>query len=88
MKSFLVTYACRSELDDSVVNQIKSYPFWARVNPKAWIIQSDQNTVELRNQIKQAVPGIDSILVIGIDGANWATSSVNKDVTDWMKENV
>ena len=88
MKSFLVTFSCHQDLDSRVVDQIKTYPFWARINPKAWIVQSDQNTIEIRNQIKQNIPAIDSLLVIGIDGANWATSSVNKDVTDWMKENI
>lgn len=88
MKTFLVTYACRQELDANVISAIKSFPFWARINPKAWIIQTDRNTVEVRNQIKENVPQIDSLLVIGIDGANWATSSVSKEVTDWMKENM
>lgn len=88
MKTFLVTYSCNSDIDERVVNAIKSNPFWARVNPKAWIVQADQNTVEIRNRIKQEVPEIESILVISIDGASWATSSVSKQVTDWMKENM
>ena len=88
MKTFLVTYACRPESEANVITAIKSFPFWARINPKAWIIQTDRNTIEVRNQIKESVPQIESLLVIGIDGANWATSSVNKEVTDWMKENM
>ena len=88
MKTFLVTYSCTPDIDEKVVNAIKSNSFWARVNSKAWIVQTDQNTVEIRNRIKQEVPGVESILVISIDGASWATSSVSKQVTDWMKENI
>ena len=86
--TFLVTYACRPESDGNVISAIKSFPFWARINPKAWIIQTNHNTVEVRNQITENVPQIDSLLVIGIDDVNWATSSVSKEVTDWMKENM
>lgn len=88
MKNFLVTFSCPEGQRQNVINHIRSYPFWARINPYSWIVQSDQNTVEIRNQIKLAVPSIDSILVIGIDNANWATSSVAKEVTDWMKDNI
>lgn len=88
MKNFLVTFSCNEDSYNQVVNAIKKSPFWARVNPYAWIVQSDGNTVGLRDQIKKDAPGVEKLLVIGIDNANWATSFVSKNVTDWMKENL
>lgn len=88
MKNFLVTFYCSKDSYDGVVNAIKKGRFWARINPYAWIVQSDGNTVEIRDQIKKDAPGVDKLLVIGIDNANWATSLVSKEVTNWMKENI
>lgn len=88
MKNFLVTFYSTEDKYNDVVNAIKKGRFWARVNPYAWIVQSDGNTVEIRDQIKREAPDVDKLLVIGIDNANWATSLVNKDVTNWMKENI
>ena len=88
MKNFLVTFYCTEDRYNDVVNAIKNGRFWARINPYAWIVQSESNTVEIRDQIKRDAPEVDKLLVIGIDNANWATSLVSKDVTNWMKEHI
>lgn len=90
MKTFLVTYTLESFNDSfSVISKrIKEYPKWARISQYAWLIQPDKSVSDVRSELKTAINEKGTILVIDVSSATWATFAINKQVTDWMKENL
>lgn len=42
----------------------------------------------VRDEIKKETDSNDRTLVIEVTGADWATTNVDKEVTDWMKKNL
>lgn len=90
MKTFLITYTLEA-FDDSfptISEKIKEYPKWARISQYAWLIQSNKSVSDVRSELKTAINEKGTILVIDVSSAAWATFAVNKQVTEWMKENL
>lgn len=90
MKAFLITHTLES--DDScfsqLITRIKNSPKWARISNFCWIIVSESDVVDIRTQLKQGLEASFSLAVFEISNCAWATYSVSKEVTDWMKSNV
>ncbi len=72
----------------ALVSRIKSqYPSWARPVKSVWIIKSENNAEEIRNQIKTVLDSNDKLIVVEMSG-DWGTYNISKEVTDWMKGNI
>ncbi len=92
MKTFLISYdlGLPETQSDYVVlsNYLKSlYTFWARPVKSVWIIKSDKNAAQIRDEIKLGLDQNDKLIVVELSG-DWGTSNVSKEVTDWMKNNI
>jgi len=90
MDSYLITFRLDNQDDYiQVADNIRNYPKWARVMENVWIIQSDSKLTEIREGISSIIKDSGgSVMVVKINGDAWGTYSVNKEVTDWMKENI
>lgn len=92
MKTFLISYDLGvPETHSSYVvlsNYLKSlYANWARPVKSVWIIKSDKDAGQIRDEIKLALDANDKLIVVEMSG-NWGTYNVSKEVTDWMKNNI
>ena len=92
MKTFLISYDLigPETRDDYVrlINHIKSFTFWAKPLKSVWLGKTDKGIGEVRNELKQYADSNDKILVIDVTNANWATSNISSQITDWMKNNI
>lgn len=81
-------------MDDSSVTYskisscIKKYPNWAKVFARTWLIKSKDKSSVIRDDLSSAINGEGKILIIEITSASWATYSIDKTVTNWIKENM
>ena len=50
--------------------------------------QTDQTTGQVRDAIKDYLDSNDKLLVIEVTNADWATTRIGKEITDWMKKNL
>lgn len=90
MESFLISFHLNDQEDYAKVSeQIRSYPKWARIVDNVWIVLSDNKLTEIRGSISSLIDSNGgSVLVVKVTYAAWATYAVEKEVTDWMKENI
>lgn len=90
MRTFLVTY----NLDDSsesygaISSKLKSYPNWAKVFSRVWIIRTSHSSKRVRDELVDAIEGKGKIVVINITDSAWATYRINDEMLEWMKANI
>lgn len=92
MKTFLISYDLgvpESHSDYIALSDfLKSqYSTWARPVKSVWLIKSDQNAAQIRDNIKKFLDTNDKLIVVEMSG-NWGTYNISKEVTDWMKNNI
>ena len=92
MKTFLISYDLgvpETHADYvALFNYLKSlYTIWARPVKSVWIIKSDKNVAQIRDEIKLVLDQNDKLIVVEM-ASNWGTYNVVKEVTDWMKNNI
>jgi len=91
MKTFLIIYQLSfSETSYiNLINYLKTATYWARPTTSAWIIKTTTDAAKIRDGVKERLTLNDRVLVIELPaGSNWASSSIGKDVADWMKNNI
>ncbi|TAL19297.1 hypothetical protein EPN90_03975 [Patescibacteria group bacterium] len=92
MKTFLISYDLMGPetREDYVqlITHIKSFTYWAKPLKSVWLIKTDKGIAEVRNELKQYTDSNDKILVIDVSGANWATSNISTQITEWLKNNI
>ena len=92
MKTFFISYDLGiPEAQSSYLvlsKHLKSlYEFWARPVKSVWIIRSDKDAEQIRDEIKSVLDFNDKLIVVELSG-NWGTYNISKDITDWMKNNI
>jgi len=89
MNAYLIIYKISAEVDESsIINQVKSNHNWAKVSDNCWMVVADKSSANVRDELKSAINGKGSILVINITNQGWGTFAMPKGLTDWMKENL
>jgi hypothetical protein len=92
MKTLLISYDLRvpetSEDYKKLIKYIKSFGTWAKPLYSVWLVKTDKTCAMVRDEIKMETDSNDRTLVIEVTGADWATTNVDKEVTDWMKKNL
>lgn len=90
MKELLIIFEVKStDLHNQLVDEIKKQGSWARLGNNCWCIKTDsKNTVDLRDQLKSVIGNEECrLFVVNITDSAWASSSIPKEVTNWMKDN-
>jgi len=92
MKTYLLSYDLRipetSEDYERLIDYIKSFPDWATPLKSVWFIKTNKTVADVRDEIKKKADSNDGLIVIDITEANWATSGISKEITDWMTTNL
>jgi len=92
MNTYLLSYDLRvpetSADYDKLIAYIKSYGAWAKPLYSLWFIKTEKKCSQVRDEINKVTDANDRTLVIDVTNADWATSGVSKEVTDWMKKNL
>ncbi|MDO4929645.1 MAG: hypothetical protein Q4E59_00770 [Bacteroidales bacterium] len=90
MDSYLISFRLNNKEDYSRVSErIRNYPKWARVMENVWIVLCDSKLTDVRESVSSIInESGGAVLVIKVNHAAWGTYSVDKDVTDWMKDNL
>lgn len=90
MNCFLITFQIEKSVSyDAIAERIRSNPKWARVMRNVWIVLTESKMTDVRESISALIGNNNgSVMVMEVDNAAWATYSVSKEVTDWMKINI
>lgn len=90
MNCYLITFQIEnSESYEAIATRIRSNPKWARVMRNVWIVLTESKMTEIRESISALIGNNNgSVMVMEVSNAAWATYSVDKEVTDWMKNNI
>lgn len=67
---------------DDLINAIKAYGTWANICLSCWAIESNQTTIEIRDNLKKHLDKNDVLFVCDFD--DWASFNLPKSVTDWL----
>ncbi|GEM_PF-658607 len=68
--------------------QIKSYPKWAKVMDRTWMVKSKKSVSQIRTELSDSIEQRGKIFVIDLASNAWGSFAVNKEVTQWMKDNL
>lgn len=71
-----------------LITYIKSFSLWAKPLYSVWFVKTSKTCSQVRDEIKRETDANDRALVIEVTDADWATSNVDTEVTDWMKKNL
>lgn len=93
MKTYLISYDLRipesSEDYKILINKIKTYPNWAKPLKSVWFVKTSKTASKVRDDLRSVTDFNDGLLVIEITrSSDWATYGIDKEVTDWMHENI
>lgn len=87
MTSYLVCYELVNNTHESyVIDKLKSFGVWGRVIGNTWIIKSERNFVEIRDELAKYMESNDRLLVIKTESqAAWKNILCSNE---WLIENV
>lgn len=91
MRTYLISYDLGLPENHSsyieLASRIKSFhPNWARPVKSVWIVKSDKNARQIRDQIKQGLDQNDKVIIVELKGSSWGTYNISKEVTDWLRK--
>ena len=90
MNAYIIVYKLDNSRDDyvNISRRIKAYSSWAKIFDRTWFIATDDDPKIIRDSLSTAINGKGEIMVIKITGRAWASYSVDKKITNWLKENL
>ena len=89
MNTYIVSYDLSKpgQNYEKVLKEIKKFSGWARLGGSAYVVLSDNSTVEVRDAIAKALDSNDKLFV-GTIKAPAAWTGLTDDVSDWLKNNL
>lgn len=67
---------------------IRSFPNWAKVLESTWIVKSPLTCKEVRDKLLAALDSNDKLLVISASAPAAWTTSIEDEVSNWLKKNL
>ncbi|RHH25996.1 hypothetical protein DW219_00115 [Desulfovibrio sp. AM18-2] len=86
MKTYIITYDLNrpGQNYDSLIEAIKSYRLWAKIQKSTWAIKTTSSAIEVRDALCRHIDSNDSLFV-GEIGRDAAWFGLLKEVSDWLK---
>ena len=90
MTTKLITY----QLDDNkrdyhlISEAIKEAPQWAKVMDRVWLIKTRKTASDIRTYLSSKINNKGKIFVIDLNTKSWGSLTIDKEVTNWIKENL
>lgn len=69
---------------DSLINAIKAYPAWWHQTESVWIVVTDQNATEVRDNLMKLLDRNDRLFVVSLD-REWAGVGFREKEYTWLK---
>ncbi len=89
MKTKLITYTLNNPNDYSILKEhITSYPNWAKIMPRVWIINTDESSVQIRRNVSSSVNNRGKFFVVDVTGRAWGSYGLEPDINEWIKTNL
>ena len=92
MYTYLISYDLRipetSQDYKKLIDFIKTYQGYAKPLKSLWLINTSNSASQVRDDLNNQVDSNDGILVIDVTDADWATTGIHKNTTEWMKNNL
>lgn len=73
---------------DGLIAYLKSHQGWAKPHQSSFFIKTTLTASQLRDGIKKHVDSNDTVVVVTVDGASWATTGVSATINEWLKRNL
>ena len=88
--TYLITYQLRSpeESYTSLIKYLKTARQWAKPCANVWIIKADTDVTSIRDGIRGKIKQNDKAFVTEVQIGSWATFNVQKEVTNWLQNNL
>lgn len=86
----LITFKVYNEDTEKTINSFieKRYPTYARISSSIWLVYTNEEVFNVRDNIAALINKGDRILVVEMDNITWGTYGVSKDITKWMKNKI
>lgn len=85
MKLYQISYDLRKQRDyPSLYERIEAYGTWCHALESTWIIVSDQTSVQIRDNLRQAMDKDDGLLVTRLQGEG-AWVGLSDEITQWLQ---
>jgi hypothetical protein len=85
---YLVAYDLREPNSPAdyakIIDAIKAYATWMRVEQSVWLIESAQSYTQIRDNLMQYVRSDDTLLVGRLLNAAWS-NTLSEDRISWLK---
>jgi len=90
MNTLLIIYQLSNskETYKSLSEKIKSFPDWAKLMPRVWMVRTKLSASDVRSELSSTVPGDNVILVINVTDRAWASYHLEPEIVAWMKANM
>lgn len=92
MKTYLISYDINSPRKAEVYQKLgdytRAYGTWAKPLESLWLIKTDRDITIVRDQLLNLCDQNDQILVIDVTDKTWATFGIDKEVINWMQNNL
>jgi hypothetical protein len=87
MNTFIISYDLHQpgQNYEELLKKIKSYSGWARLGGSAYIIQTENNHVQVRDNLKEVLDKNDKLFV-GTVKAPAAWYGLGTDVSNWLMD--
>lgn len=69
---------------EELITRIKTYPNWACLGGSAYLIETNDTHVQVRDNLGQVVDGNDKLFVAKVS-APAAWQGYSQEITDWIK---
>lgn len=67
---------------------LKSHQSWAKPLKSSFFVKTTLTAGQLRDGARQHMDSNDTVVVVNVTSANWATWNVPADVATWMQTNI
>ncbi len=91
MNTYIISYdLLNKSLHDysRLIEYIKTYGNWAKPLESFWLIKTSKDIGMVRDELRLRLSSNDRVVVMNVTGADWATTAVSKEITDWMQKNI
>ena len=73
---------------DGLIEYLTSIGAWAKPLKSSFLVDTNLSVSEVRDGAAKHIDSNDCLLVMRVDGDNWASWGLLAEVTDWMKERI
>jgi hypothetical protein len=88
MKIILISvFIENNEVLDNVIDRIKRFGKWARLNNYLWAIKTEtDNVFQIRDTLMALMANPDRLFVVDITKSDWGSYNIPQEVANWLKE--